>query len=170
MDNTSYINAEIYITEKDINKDIRIINSFENAKKEDVWEKRETNHKNANEEEIMRCQIKIKGKLLTNINDMFHGCASLTNVDLSNFNTQNVTNMSNMFYECYSLTNIELSNSNTQNVNDMSYMFKGCKSLTNIDLSNFNTQKVTNMSYMFYKCSSLSKLIYQILIHKMLLI
>ena len=42
-----------------------------------------------------------------------------------------------MFYECNSLKNIDLSNFNTQNVINMSRMFYGCKSLTNIDLSNF---------------------------------
>ena len=42
--------------------------------------------------------------------------------------------MKYMFYECNSLTNIDLSNFNTQNVIDMNSMFYGCKSLTNIDL------------------------------------
>ena len=43
---------------------------------------------------------------------MFFECSSLTNIDLSSFNTQNVKNMSNMFYDCDSLTNINLSNFN----------------------------------------------------------
>ena len=34
---------------------------------------------------------------------MFFRCESLTNINLSNFNTDNVTNMSDMFYECESL-------------------------------------------------------------------
>ena len=34
---------------------------------------------------------------------MFSGCKSLTNINLSNFNTQNVTNMSDMFSGCKSL-------------------------------------------------------------------
>ena len=34
---------------------------------------------------------------------MFYGCSSLTNIDLSNFNTNNVTNMSWMFDECSKL-------------------------------------------------------------------
>ena len=34
---------------------------------------------------------------------MFIFCKSLTNLNLSNFNTQNVTNMSEMFYFCNSL-------------------------------------------------------------------
>ena len=62
-----------------------------------------------------------------------------------------------MLYECESLTSINLSNFNTQNVTDMGCMFSGCKSLTNINLSNFNTQNVTNMRWMFSNCSSLKK-------------
>ena len=61
---------------------------------------------------------------------MFYGCSSLTNIDLSNFNTNNVTDMSWMFSECSSLTNIDLSNFNTNNVTDMSGMFSGCNKLT----------------------------------------
>jgi len=34
---------------------------------------------------------------------MFYYCSSLTNIDLSNFNTQNVTNMRDMFCFCSSL-------------------------------------------------------------------
>ena len=34
---------------------------------------------------------------------MFSGCNSLTNLNLSNFNTQNVTDMSGMFSGCNSL-------------------------------------------------------------------
>ena len=37
--------------------------------------------------------------------DMFSRCESLTNIDLSNFNTQNVTDMSDMFWGCESLKN-----------------------------------------------------------------
>ena len=32
--------------------------------------------------------------------DMFYGCSSLTNTNLSNFNTSNVTNMEGMFLGC----------------------------------------------------------------------
>ena len=34
---------------------------------------------------------------------MFSRCESLTNLNLSNFNTQNVTNMERMFWGCESL-------------------------------------------------------------------
>jgi len=161
-----------------------------------------------NEEEIKRCEIRINNQLipfnyffkftnkgkyiikysfnnyLTNTNHMFYGCSSLTNINLSNFNTKNVKDMSFMFFycssltninlsnfntknvkymscmfsDCSSLTNINLSNFNTQNVKDMSGMFNGCSSLTNINLSNFNTQNVTDMDCMFYECSSLTNI------------
>jgi len=65
--------------------------------------------------------------------------------------------MSSMFEGCWSLTNINLSNFNTNNVTNMSSMFEGCSSLKNINLSNFNTNNVTNMSSMFIGCSSLKK-------------
>ena len=152
----NYIIAEINIKEEDINKDIRIINSFEQNKRE----KNDKNYKDdylyKNEKEIKEnCKIKIndeiipfsyfykfkkKGKYkiqysfiykLTKINHMFYGCESLTNIDLSYFNTQNATNMSYMFFGCKSLTNINLSNFNNQNVTNICTMFSNCESLTN---------------------------------------
>ena len=62
-----------------------------------------------------------------------------------------------MFCECSSLTKLDLSNFNTNNVTDMSWMFYKCSSLTNIDLSNFNTNNVTTMSFMFLNCKNLKK-------------
>ena len=43
---------------------------------------------------------------------MFEGCSSLTNVDLSNFNIDNVTDMNGMFSRCISLKdeNIKIQN------------------------------------------------------------
>ena len=34
------------------------------------------------------------------MNFMFYGCSSLTNIDLSNFNTNKVRDMKGMFYGC----------------------------------------------------------------------
>ena len=48
---------------------------------------------------------------------MFFGCKSLTNIDLSNFNTQNVTDMSYMFDECNSLIK-KLTNNFIEGEND----------------------------------------------------
>ena len=62
-----------------------------------------------------------------------------------------------MFYGCSSLTILNLSYFNANNITDMSGMFRGCSSLTNINLSNFNTNNVTDMSWIFSGCSSLKK-------------
>ncbi len=64
--------------------------------------------------------------------------------------------MSEMFSYC-SLTSLNLSYFNTNNVNNMSHMFYNCSSLTSLNLSNFNTNNVKDMSRMFHICSSLSK-------------
>ena len=60
--------------------------------------------------------------------------------------------MNHMFYNCRSLTNLNLSNWKTNNVTDMNCMFDGCSSLTKLDLSHFITDNVTDMLWMFNKC------------------
>ena len=50
-----------------------------------------------------------------------------------------------MFYNCSSLSNLDLSNFNTKTVKNMGYMFYGCNKLSSLNLSNFITDKVTNM-------------------------
>ena len=69
----------------------------------------------------------------------------------------NVNYMSFMFHECSSLTNINLSNFNTDNVIDMSCMFYGCSSLITIDLSNFNINNDDGMISIFCGCKALNK-------------
>ena len=66
-----------------------------------------------------------------------------------------VNGMRYMFSYCNSLTILDLSNFNTQNVNDMSGMFSNCNSLAILDLSNFSSQNVIYMSGMFFNCNSL---------------
>ena len=62
--------------------------------------------------------------------------------------------MSGMFYGCSSLKELNLNNFNTNNVTDMSYMFYGCSSLKELNLNNFITNNVTDVSYMFVGCSN----------------
>ena len=61
--------------------------------------------------------------------------------------------MSYMFKGCSSLEEVNLSNFNTENVTNMECMFSRCKSLEKLDLSNFNTNKVNYMIGMLYGCS-----------------
>ena len=86
---------------------------------------------------------------------LFAGCDSITEINLSNFDTSLVTDMSEMFLNCYSLTSIDLSNVNTNNVEYMECLFMSCRSLISLNLKNFNTSKVKSISYMFYGCNSL---------------
>ena len=176
--------GEININKDDINEYIRIINSFENVKRNIQNHKfEEEGDKCKNEKEIKdnieikindeiieftyKYQFKKEGKYkieylfknnLTNTCCMFSYCDLLTNLNLSNFDTQNVTNMEGMFGKCKSLTNLNLSNFNTQNVTNMDIMFNDCVSLTNLNLSNFNTQNVSSMNRMFFGCKSLTNL------------
>ena len=182
---TNFITGTINITENDINKQIRVINSFENFKKNNINGRVDNELRYRNEEEIKNnCEIKINDKKLskdffyfvkmpepgvysieysfkknlTKTDFMFANCKNLLNLNLLNFHAQNVTNMAYMFYQCSSLNLLKASNLETYKVNDMSNMFNGCESLENLDLSFIKTNNVFNMSRMFYLCKSLKRL------------
>ena len=89
---------------------------------------------------------------------MFYSCSSLTSLDVTHFNTENVTKMYSMFYSCSSLTSLDVTHFNTAKVTNMLAMFYSCSALTSLDVTHFNTANVTNMSRMFSSCSSLTSL------------
>ena len=89
---------------------------------------------------------------------MFKDCKSITEINLSNFDTSLVSSMDFMFERCKSLTSLDLSNFNTSLVKRMIFMFSGCSSLTILNLTNFDTSLVTLMDSMFSHCSSLTSL------------
>lgn len=95
-------------------------------------------------------------KDVTDMGNMFMGCAYLTSINLSNFDTSKVTNMGNMFNGCNFLTLLDLSNYDTSKIKYMNTMFAQCNRLTSLDLSSFNTSNVTNMKFMFSGCSKLT--------------
>ena len=92
---------------------------------------------------------------LKTLSGWFSGCTALTELDLSNLNTENVTTMQSMLYNCTGLTELDLSHLSTGNVTNMQSMFNSCSSLTELDVSGFDMTKVTNTSRMFSYCSSL---------------
>lgn len=98
------------------------------------------------------------GNNVTDLNGMFRGCASLTELDLSGSNAEKVKNMGNMFDGCVALSNLNLSGFKTGSVTDMRYLFSSCQSLESLDLSGFNTENVSSMVSMFTQCSSLRSL------------
>jgi surface protein len=90
---------------------------------------------------------------IDNTENMFKDCASITEINLSAFDSSKVTSMDNMFEGCSSLTSIDLSNLKTSSVKRMNFMFSGCPSLTSLHLSYFDTSSVTRMDSMFSHCS-----------------
>lgn len=97
-------------------------------------------------------------EVLTDMECMFNGCSSLTDLDLSCFNTENVTSMDTMFGGCTNLVGINLSSFNVEKVTDMRGMFDSCTSLKHVNLSNFNTSSLTRTAVMFSGCGSLTSL------------
>ena len=89
---------------------------------------------------------------------LFNGCHNIAEVDLSDFNTEQLQFIHGMFWHCKSLTSINFFNFNTSHVVDMHYLFTDCAKLANLDLSNFDTSLVTNMGHMFDGCNSLKSL------------
>ena len=127
-ENENYILAEINIEEDDINKDIRIINSFEENKRIIYIDDEEDDYKYENEKEIKEnCIIKINNKRIQF--NYLYKFKEKGKFIIKYLFKKNIKNSNYLFSECYSLTNIDLSNFNTQNITNMSYMFSGCNSL-----------------------------------------
>ena len=58
---------------------------------------------------------------------MFDGCRSLTELDVSGFDTRNVVDMGYLFRDCDSLTELDLSHFDVGNIQYPSYkMFENC--------------------------------------------
>ena len=177
------ITGKINIESDDINKDIQIINSFENVKRIYKLKKEKDEGKYKNEKELKDSIIikineknigfsyshkfKEKGiykidyifqKDLTNANYFFYDCKNIISLDFSEFYSSNINNMQSMFFNCSSLKGLGLSNFDTENVISMNKMFSSCSSLINIDLSDLDTKSIKDMSQMFSGCSSLKKL------------
>ena len=141
----NYIIVQINIKEEDINKDIGLINSFENVNPD--WIDKQDYNKYDNEKEMKEnCEIEINYK---NIGFIYnYKFKEKGNYIIKYTFRNNITKTDFMFYGCKLLNNIDLSNFNTENVSNMGHMFDGCESLTNINLSYIKTKNVTNMEGM----------------------
>ena len=179
----NFIIGLIYIGERDVNKFIRVINSYEQAKSRYNYIKVDNELIFKNEKEFMdNCGIKINGKIypfnyvfkfhqpgyyfieysfksnITKTDFMFAECYNLISLDLLSFNFKEVKNMIGMFLECVNIKQILLSNLETGNITNMNSVFSGCKSLEYLDLKFFNTKNVVNMSRLFFGCESLKNI------------
>ena len=164
-----------------IDKSIRIINSYEQRKKEGELKNSKFDSLYENEEELKKnCDIKIDNipigfsyfynfdtqgshiiqysfeNNITKSNDLFAHCKMIKSLDFRHFSTEKITNMCSMFFECRGLEDVDLSNFKTENVINMSYMFAECESLKRLDVSCFNTKKVNDMNSFLAGCKSLT--------------
>ena len=106
-------------------------------------------------------ELDLSGSNSENVKDMsemFNGCSALSKLVLTDFKTGQVSTMESMFRYCSTLETLDVSSFNTENVTTMCGMFNHCSSLRSLDLSDFNTANVTDMSSMFKNCSSLRSL------------
>ena len=65
---------------------------------------------------------------------MFYDCSSLTNIDLSNFNTNNVTNMSYMFSACWKFTKDNIITCNKKILESLIHMNKEIEKINFINM------------------------------------
>lgn len=98
------------------------------------------------------------GSSVTNLCSMFKDCTSLTELDLSGSNSENVKDMSEMFNGCSALSKLVLTDFKTGQVSTMESLFRNCSKLETLDVYSFNTENVTTMVGMFNNCSSLRSL------------
>ena len=93
---------------------------------------------------------------ITDSSSVFSTCKKLKTIaNIGNLNISKADGMSYLFYECNSLTQLDLSNWDTGNIQYMIATFDGCNSLTELNCSTWNTGKVYNMQLAFYNCNSL---------------
>ena len=74
---------------------------------------------------------------MNDIGNMFSGCATIIEIDFSEFDISGVTLMQSMFLCCSKLSSLDLSNFAISNPSDMMGMFMGCLNLEYINLNNF---------------------------------
>jgi len=150
--------GEIDIGQSDINKNIQIINSFENVKtiKSKFMSYESDDWKYENEEEIKEnIEIKINGKKIEFC--YYHKFEKEGTYKISYSFKKKLSKTNYFFYNCMKFICLDFSHFNFQNVTNMRYMFYNCNKLANLDLTNFNTQNITDMKDMFYGCNSLKK-------------
>ncbi len=93
---------------------------------------------------------------VTNMAQMFNGCAKLKSIDLSGFDTKKVTTMRGMFNKCSNLRTLDLSTFNTANVTSTYCMFNLCSNLRTIFVDEgWSTASVTEYDKMFSDCPKL---------------
>ncbi len=97
----------------------------------------------------------LRTEKVTDAHDMFLGCRSLKEVDVTPLITSKVKNFHGMFYDCRSLKEVDVDGFDIGKVKNMNSMFANCTSLVTIWCSNdWDTSSAASYD-MFYNCPSL---------------
>ena len=144
----NYILAEINIQESDINKDIRIINSYGNYLREEGEANKLISklfEKYAIKEENDKDKEKKEYKEYQNEDEINEKCEIEINGEPVPFNYYKKFDKAGKYLIKYIFDGY---------LTKSDYMFYNCFSLTKIDLSHFKAQYITNMGFMFCLCDS----------------
>ena len=165
------ITGTLSISDYYINKDVRIISSFENNGSKFYSIKDEELFKYKNEEEIrnnISIKISYKGKEGNdNIKNIYIGKNNFSYFykfkktgyyDIEYKFSNSLDKIDYLFSGCKCLKSIDLSRIDTSEIINMSGLFNDCPILQKIDLANICTGNVFDMRRMFYNCNSLTSL------------
>ena len=111
-------------------------------------------------------EVKLNDFKFSSFNAVFYGCTLLEKIDFTGISTSNITNMQNTFSDCSSLTSLDLTNFDVSMVATSKYgdagllqTFAGCSNLETLNITGWKiTNKVTSLHGTFDKCSKLKKL------------
>ena len=92
---------------------------------------------------------------VTTMTGMFSYCENLTTIDVINFNTSQVTDMQDMFRNS-SIIEIDISNFDMDNVYSCSSMFNSCTNLQKVTMNETHSTKLDSMGSLFAGCSNLT--------------
>ena len=174
----SYIINEYSIGQNDINKNTRLLNSYEAYQRyllqiqsqsdyqaqaqftdtqsmfstQSVLKQPREEYKN--ERDIKECKIEIEGQQIPF--SYVYQFKKQGNYKIKFIFDKNIKNISYIFCNCPNLISADFSHFNAQNVSKMACIFSNCDNLTKVNLANLNTSNATNMNSMFFHCTHLT--------------
>ena len=100
---------------------------------------------------------KLDTKNIVSMERMFVHCNSLTSIDMSHFNMENVKDLDYFMYSSSNLVSLKLPKSKVSNLVKANHMFEECKKLISIDFTNFivDSNNLTEFHGAFQSCSHL---------------
>ena len=100
---------------------------------------------------------KLDTKNFVSMERMFVHCNSLTSIDMSHFNMENVKDLDYFMYSSTNLVSLKLPKSKVSNLVKANHMFEECKKLISIDFTNFivDSNNLTEFHGAFQSCSHL---------------